>query len=773
MLQKLNKKLSRSNKGFSLVELMVAVAILALAALAIFNAFTNAFQAMADARYRTVATNIAQQKLEAVKNSIGIAYPYYNIDTQVVGGITYTTIVVTNSLDDNLEEVYVTVSWDDRNNEEKNVQLRTHIYDLKTFIEDQPDVGRIELSFNPSDIICCIEEETATVTAEVFDTSDPEQRVPSGTPVGFSVDNGSVSPQFTVTDTVGRATTELTINGTGPATVTANSGLVTSDPLEVTCTTIPYAIELSSNPSTIIPYDSNNPEAGGISTITATVKDSCGETVTEEVTVDFETDEGYFDGNSGDDSISITTTDGVVTVKLYMEESGKTATVIGTVTPEGGDSFDDNTTVLCTDYSINITAEPESIFPTGGNPDISNITATLTEVGGGSPTGETITFSTTAGSLSETTVDTVDGQASVILSNLSGGDLATITATYTISGGSTISDSATVRCQQYMISMQAEPVIITPNDSSVITVILSDYLGNPAPNRLIEFSTSEGSLSDHSVYTNASGQASTDLSNLSVGDNAVVTASFGLASGSVNVKCNEYILEISANPESITPDDTAQITALLTNYLGDEQNNKTLTFTTDKGQFENGLQEITATTGDGQPDGQAVVTLTLDTVGVATVEVEYEDAEDTVEVTCTDTYIALTDPPNINHWTYSYIDDSVIFDLDLFGGPLVIDSVNIEWEKNYSGWPSRYRQIWIRIPGGSWTQIFDMGYPDRLNYNVETLNINSPYTISANTKGFRILVIFSYTIRNKKVTFTLNPNDPNAENYQVEFYTPN
>ena len=772
MLKKLNKKLFRNQKGFSLVELMVAVAILALAALAIFIAFSNAFQAMADSKYRTVATNIAQQKLEAVKNSIGIAYPYYNIDTQVVDGITYTTIVVTNTLDVNLEEVYVTVSWDDRNNVEKNVQLRTLVYDLKTYVEDQPDVGRIELSFDPSDIICCVEGEIATVTAEVFDTSIPEQRVPSGTPVGFSADDGGVSPQFTVTDTVGRATTELTIYGKGPATVTANSGLVTSDPLEVTCITIPYTIELTSNPSTVIPYDSNNPEAGGISTITATVKDSCGDTVTEEVTVDFVTDVGYFDGDDTQNNISLPTTDGTATVELYMETSGEMATVTGTVTPDEGSPFDDSTTVLCTDYSIDVTAEPESIFPTGGNPDTSNITATLTQVGGGSPTGETITFSTTVGSLSETTVDTIDGQASVILSNLSGGDVATITATYTILGGSTISDSATVRCQQYMISIQAEPVVITPNDTSVITVILSDYLGNPAPNRLIEFSTSEGSLSDYSVYTNASGQASTVLSSLSVGDNAVVTATFGFASGSVNVKCNEYILELSADPESITPGDTAQITALLTNYLGEKQNNKSITFTTDKGQFQNGAQSITSVTGDGQPDGEAVVYLTLSTVGEATITAEYEDAEDTVLVTCNDTYITLTDPPSIIHWRNAYNDDSIIFDLDLFGGPLVIDSVNIEWEKDYSGWPSRYREIWIRMPGGSWTKIFNMGYPDRLNYNVETLNLNSPYNIPVNTRGFQIAVSFSYTIRNKEVTFTLNPNDPNAENYQVQFYTP-
>jgi hypothetical protein len=66
-----------------------------------------------------------------------------------------------------------------------------------------------------------------------------------------------------------------------------------------------------------------------------------------------------------------------------------------------------------------------------------------------------------------------------------------------------------------------------------------------------------------------------------------------------------------------------------------------------------------------------------------------------------------------------------------------------------------------------------MAYPDRTNYDIETLNMNSPYVIPINTKGFQIEVNFSYTIRNKHIVFTLNPDDPNAENYQVEFYTPN
>lgn len=68
---KRRSNLIRSNlnlSGFSLIELMVAVVILALAILGIFQAYSVGFMGMADARDRTVATNYLQQTLEDFKN---------------------------------------------------------------------------------------------------------------------------------------------------------------------------------------------------------------------------------------------------------------------------------------------------------------------------------------------------------------------------------------------------------------------------------------------------------------------------------------------------------------------------------------------------------------------------------------------------------------------------------------------------------------------------------------------------------------------------------
>jgi len=59
----------RSNlSGFSLIELMVAVVILALAIFGIFQAYSTGFMGMADARDRTVATNYLRETIEDFKN---------------------------------------------------------------------------------------------------------------------------------------------------------------------------------------------------------------------------------------------------------------------------------------------------------------------------------------------------------------------------------------------------------------------------------------------------------------------------------------------------------------------------------------------------------------------------------------------------------------------------------------------------------------------------------------------------------------------------------
>ncbi|MCK4241289.1 MAG: prepilin-type N-terminal cleavage/methylation domain-containing protein [Candidatus Atribacteria bacterium] len=119
----------RSNlKGFSLIELMVAVVILAMAIFGIFLAFSTGFQGMADARDRTVATNYAQEKMEELINK-----PFEDITDEPLDYIPGQTkferkVDVTDEVVGEIKKVTTTVSWTNRKEEIKTVTLETLIY---------------------------------------------------------------------------------------------------------------------------------------------------------------------------------------------------------------------------------------------------------------------------------------------------------------------------------------------------------------------------------------------------------------------------------------------------------------------------------------------------------------------------------------------------------------------------------------------------------------------------------------------------------------------
>jgi len=121
----INRKLSK--KGFSLIELMVAVAILAIAVLGIFLAFSSAWMGMAVGRDITVATNYARGEMEAIKNK-----PFETLSTEepanyTEGKFSISTNIINEIIGDvernDLKRVITTVSWEDR-----EVKLEMLIY---------------------------------------------------------------------------------------------------------------------------------------------------------------------------------------------------------------------------------------------------------------------------------------------------------------------------------------------------------------------------------------------------------------------------------------------------------------------------------------------------------------------------------------------------------------------------------------------------------------------------------------------------------------------
>jgi len=121
----INRKLSK--KGFSLIELMVAVVILAMAVLGIFLAFSSAWTGMAVGRDITVATNYARGEMETIKNK-----PFETLSTEeptnyTEGKFSISTNIINESIGgagrNDLKRVTTTVSWENR-----EVKLEMLIY---------------------------------------------------------------------------------------------------------------------------------------------------------------------------------------------------------------------------------------------------------------------------------------------------------------------------------------------------------------------------------------------------------------------------------------------------------------------------------------------------------------------------------------------------------------------------------------------------------------------------------------------------------------------
>ena len=123
--------------GFTMIELMVAVAVLAMAVLGISQAYSVGFMGMADARDRTVATNFAREAMENVKNmdfELIIITDEENPGVpEILNGKFNRLVTVAKEIIDEVEilelkKVTTEVNWLDRNGNSKKVVIETLIY---------------------------------------------------------------------------------------------------------------------------------------------------------------------------------------------------------------------------------------------------------------------------------------------------------------------------------------------------------------------------------------------------------------------------------------------------------------------------------------------------------------------------------------------------------------------------------------------------------------------------------------------------------------------
>ena len=103
-----------NNKGFSLIEVLLGLVILAIGLLAIAGMQITAIKGNYFSKSLTEATVLAQDKLEEFKN-----LPYASLssgqDTKTVSGTTFTRQYnVVEDAGNNIKTITVTVQWTDR-----------------------------------------------------------------------------------------------------------------------------------------------------------------------------------------------------------------------------------------------------------------------------------------------------------------------------------------------------------------------------------------------------------------------------------------------------------------------------------------------------------------------------------------------------------------------------------------------------------------------------------------------------------------------------------
>jgi len=581
----LNIKIKLSQRGFSLIELMVAVVILAMVVFGIFLAFSTGFQGMADARDRTVATNYAREAMEDIKN---MDFEYISsVPLELISGTKYKREV---SVEENVEEslnlkkITVRVIWEKRNGD--NISVETSM--LINKIEFLPGgAAKLLLYVTPYNIIFP-HNDYVNIIAVVKDAK------------GNTVTSWDENITFTIES----------INPSGDI-----SGYLKDGTVEVGIN-VPISIKPVNGIATIMLYSgkSSTLDADEIGNINVSAKTSSAETGELSDSVDVKVTLGAVKINliSKQDSIKINT------IKINTSTE-----IIATLVNAKGDPVEEG--------------EAEIIFNVSGE---GTLTAPLTKSTKNQQTSITLTASNTPGiaTVTASADNLLPGTIDIYVTGPPKSIYVEVNPNYIY-----MDQTADIIVTLKDING------ITVNAESDVTITFSlspesDAQGDFTPNSItIPLGSSTNNITANSIFFTPTGtgngivQATATAAGLTAGEAAIIVADT-LVADHIDVSAAPSGLKVLGD---LSENNTSIITAVIksldgitvTNY------NQDVTFTTDKGSFSDDSDDRYPVTLEiTSPDyNNGIATVKLyskyeEKVGIATVTVTSGSLSESVEV---------------------------------------------------------------------------------------------------------------------------------------------